>query len=236
MNPVIAEIREELQANADEKTKKSFQRFFKEEVKCYGVKTGTVSKIAKKYWNEIKQLDKTEIFSLCEMLYQSGYSEEAYVAAVWLPNMVDKFESSDLGLFGCWIENYVDNWAKCDTLCNHTVGGFIEKYPESIGELKRWAKSKNRWLKRAAAVSLIIPAKKGMFLQDVFEISDTLLSDEDDMVQKGYGWLLKEASRKHPKEVFNYVLKNRKTMLRTALRYAIELMPKELKKEAMRRD
>ena len=236
MNPVIAKIREELQANADEKTKKSFQRFFKEEVKYHGVKTGTVGKIAKKYWNEIKQLGKTEIFSLCEMLYQSGYSEEAYVAAVWLPNLVDKFEPSDLELFSRWIESYVDDWAKCDTLCNHTVGGFMEKYPESISELKSWAKSKNRWLRRAAAVSLIIPAKQGNFLPDVFEISDILLSDKDDMVQKGYGWLLKEASRKHQKEVFNYVLKNRKTMPRTALRYAIELMPEELKKEAMRRD
>jgi 3-methyladenine DNA glycosylase AlkD len=236
MTPVIAKIREELQANADEKTKKSFQRFFKEEVKYHGVKTGTVGKIAKKYWNEIKQLEKAEIFSLCEMLYQSGYSEEAYVAAVWLPNMTDRFEPSDLGLFRRWIESYVDDWAKCDTLCNHTVGGFIEKYPESIGELKSWAKSKNRWLKRAAAVSLIIPAKKGGFLQDALEISDMLLRDEDDMVQKGYGWLLKEASRKHQQEVFDYVLRNRKKMPRTALRYAIELMPKELKAEAMNKD
>ena len=236
MNSVIAKIREELKANADEKTKQGFQRFFKEEVKYHGVKTGTVGKIAKKYWNEIKQLGKTEIFSLCEMLYQSGYSEEAYVAAVWLPNLVDKFEPSDLGLLSRWIEKYVDDWAKCDTLCNHTVGGFMEKYPESVSELKSWAKSKNRWLRRAAAVSLIIPAKQGNFLPDVFEISDILLSDEDDMVQKGYGWLLKEASRKHQKEVFNYVLNNRKKMPRTALRYAVELMPKELKKEAMRRD
>ena len=236
MNPVIAKIREELKANADEKTRKSFQRFFKEEVKYHGVKTGTVGKIAKKYWNEIKQLSKTEIFSLCEMLYQSGYSEEAYVAAVWLPNLVEKFEPSDLGLFSRWIESYVDDWAKCDTLCNHTVGGFIEKYPESVSELTSWAKSKNRWLRRAAAVSLIIPAKRGNFLPDVFEISDILLSDGDDMVQKGYGWLLKEASRKHQKEVLDYVLKNRETMPRTALRYAVELMPKELKKEAMRRD
>src|SRR3972149_8724533 len=236
MNPVIAEIREELQANADEKTKQGFQRFFKEEVKYHGVKTGTVGKIAKKYWNEIKQLSKTEIFSLCEMLYQSGYSEEAYVAAVWLPNLVEKFEPSDLGLFSRWIESYVDDWAKCDTLCNHTVGGFIEKYPESVSELKSWAKSENRWLKKAAAMSLIIPAKKGDFLQDALEISDMLLRDEDDTVQKGYGWLLKEASRKHQKEVFDYVLRNRKKMPRTALRYAIELMPTELKAEAMKKD
>jgi len=56
------------------------------------------------------------------------------------------------------------------------------------------------------------------------------------MVQKGYGWLLKEESRKHLKEVYNYVIKNRKIMPRTALRYAIELMPKELKAEAMKKE
>ena len=112
----------------------------------------------------------------------------------------------------------------------------MEKHPESVNTVKSWAESDNRWLKRAAAVSLIIPAKKGLFLQEAFEISDMLLNDGDDMVQKGYGWLLKEASRKRQKEVFKYVLKNRKTMPRTALQYAIELMPKELKKEAIKRD
>jgi 3-methyladenine DNA glycosylase AlkD len=63
-----------------------------------------------------------------------------------------------------------------------------------------------------------------------------LLIDGDNMVQKGYGWLLKEESRKHQKAVFDYVVKNRSVMPRTALRYAIELMPKELKAEAMKKD
>jgi len=78
--------------------------------------------------------------------------------------------------------------------------------------------------------------KKGLFLREAFEISDLLLNDLDDMVQKGYGWLLKEESRKHQAEVYDYVIKNRAVMPRTALRYAIELMPKELKAKAMRRD
>jgi len=55
-------------------------------------------------------------------------------------------------------------------------------------------------------------------------------------VQKGYGWLLKEASRKHTDEIFSYVMKNKRAMPRTALRYAIELMPKDLKAEAMKKD
>jgi 3-methyladenine DNA glycosylase AlkD len=236
MSRVIGKIREELKASADEKTVKSFQRFFKEKATFYGVKTGTVGKIAKRYWNEVKSYGKKEVFSLCEELYRSGYTEEAFVVSFWLPNLVEKLEPSDLAIFKGWIEKYIDNWAKCDGLCNHTIGSFVEKYPESINEVKSWAKSKNRWLKRAAAVSLIIPAKKGDFLQDVFEISNLLLSDEDDIVQKGYGWLLKEASRKHQKQVFNYVLENKKKMGRTALRYAIELMPEELKTEAMKKD
>ena len=91
-------------------------------------------------------------------------------------------------------------------------------------------------MKRAAAVSFIVPAKRGEFLKDALEICDVLLLDGDDMVQKGYGWLLKEESRQHTKEVYNYVVKHRKEMPRTALRYAIELMPKELKSEAMKKD
>jgi 3-methyladenine DNA glycosylase AlkD len=235
MDQVIGEIRGELEASADEKTKKSLQSFFKEEVMGYGVKTVIVRKIAKKHWGEVKLFSKQEIFALCEELFQSNYMEEAFVASFWLPNMVETLEPTDLAVFKAWIEKYVNNWAKCDTFCNHTVGGLLEKHPESVSEVKSWAKSENRWLKRAAAVSLIIPAKEGMFLQEAFEISSMLLSEEDDMVQKGYGWLLKEESRKHQKEVFNYVLKNRQTMPRTALRYAIELMPKELREESMKK-
>jgi 3-methyladenine DNA glycosylase AlkD len=71
------------------------------------------------------------------------------------------------------------------------------------------------------------------FQKDVFQIVDILLLDKDDMAQKGYGWMLKVASQVHEKEVFEYILAHKTTMPRTALRYAIEKMPKELKNRAM---
>ena len=236
MSGILSDLREELKANIDLQTKKTFQRFFKEEVKYYGVKASIVYKIAKKYWKQAKLLNKKEIFTLCEQLFASNYTEEAFVVSSWLPEYIENLAPSDLSIFKTWIEKYINNWAKCDGFCNHTVGDLIQKFPQTVGELKSWAKSDNRWLKRATAVSLIVPAKKGYFLQEAFEISNELLTDMDDMVQKGYGWLLKEESRMHQKEVFDYVLKNRKLMPRTALRYAIELMPKHLKVEAMKKD
>ena len=106
-------------------------------------------------------------------------------------------------------------------------------YPAYLSGLKKWAISENRWVKRASAVSLIVPARKGKFLSEIFEIADILHSDKDDMVQKGYGWMLKSASQAHQEEVFRYVVSKKATMPRTSLRYAIEKMPSELKAIAM---
>jgi len=235
MDPVISAIRNELSENADPAIRESTRRFFKEEITCYGMKTVAVTAIAKKYWKEVRSRDKEEIFSLCEELYRSGYLEEAFIVSTWTHALSPRFEPGDLAVFERWIDTWITNWAACDGFCNHAVGDFIMKYPEQVADLKRWATSPNRWMRRAACVSLIVPAKRGEFLSVVFELADLVLTDPDDIVQKGSGWLLKEASRKHTDEVFAYVMRNKAVMPRTALRYAIELMPKEMKAEAMKR-
>jgi len=236
MDPIIARIRQELTDLADPEIQKSSKRYFKEEIRCYGMKTATGIAIAKKYWKEIRNRPKPEIFALCEELYTSGYMEESFIVSEWAHALSGRYEREDLTVFRHWIDTYITNWASCDGFCNHTMGDFIEKYPEYIDELKRWTQSDNRWMRRAAAVSLIVPAKHGKFLEESIEIADLLLTDGDDMVQKGYGWLLKEASRKHTDEIFAYVMKNKRVMPRTALRYAIELMPQDLRAAAMKKD
>lgn len=236
MDPLIARIREELSQNADPEMKLSSQRFFKEELLCYGMKTKTATSIAKKYWKEVKQHPKVEVYALCEELFSSGYQEEAHIASTWTYALSGKYGRDDIFLFRHWIDTYITNWASCDTFCNHTVGDFMDQYPECITELSEWARSENRWMRRAAAVSLIVPVKRGKFADEAIDIADLLLTDTDDMVQKGYGWLLKEASREHTDDVFAFVMANKRQMPRTALRYAIERMPKDLRAEAMKKD
>lgn len=238
MDKILDALREELKKNADEKTRLSSQRFFKEEIKVYGIKSAQVNKISKEIFKSIKSRsnkneDKLFIFNLAENLWQSGYLEESFIVCNWVFGARKEFLPEDFKVFESWISKYISNWASCDAFCNHTVGEFIEMYPEFIAKLKVFAKSDNPWLRRAAAVSLIIPAKKGKFLDDIFEIAEILLLDAEDLVQKGYGWLLKVASQSQQKEVFDFVIKHKAIMPRTALRYAIEKMPKELKVQAM---
>jgi 3-methyladenine DNA glycosylase AlkD len=178
-------------------------------------------------------LEKPAFFQLCEELWRSGYMEESFIACNWSYFVRKNYKRDDFLVFESWLARYVSNWAACDTLCNHSVGTLVEMYPDLITRLKKWALSGNRWVKRGAAVSLIIPAKKGLFHDDIFEIADILHSDRDDMVQKGYGWMLKAASQAHQKSVFDYVVSRKSTMPRTALRYAIEKMPPDMKRQAM---
>jgi 3-methyladenine DNA glycosylase AlkD len=235
MENTIEKVREALKNSADEKTSVGSQRFFKEPVCTYGVKAAEVQKISKEFFKHIAKNPKPEILSLCENLWKSGYLEESLIACNWSYLIRKQYQPDDFRIFEKWINNYINNWASCDTLCNHNVGTFIEMYPDYIIKLKEFASSENRWLRRAAAVSLIIPAKKGMFLNDILEIADILLTDQDDLVQKGYGWMLKAASKNHLQAIFDYVMKNKALMPRTALRYAIEKMPEALKEMAMER-
>jgi 3-methyladenine DNA glycosylase AlkD len=235
METILTKIRRELTSNIDEKYKTGSQNFFKGEIKNYGVRNGIVHKISRKYYAQIKIRPKADIFDLCEKLWQSGYIEESIVACNWSYYIHRKYEPPDFDTFEKWIGRYVSNWATCDTLCNHTIGVFVDMYPEFLTKLKEFTKSDNRWMRRASAVSLIMPARKGKFLNDIKEISDLLLSDKDDMVQKGYGWMLKAASESHQKEIFDYVVMNKAVMPRTALRYAIEKMPVQMKSIAMER-
>jgi len=230
---ILTKIKKELAGLSDKSLQENSRRFFKETIKCYGVRTSVVRDLAKKHFKELKDQDKKTIFALCEKLWKSGIIEESFIASYWTYSLRKQFQPEDFKIFEKWIKTYVNNWASCDGFCTSVMGEFLLLFPGYVSELKKWAKDENRWVKRAASVSLIRPAGKGEFISDVFGIARLLLKDNDDLVQKGYGWLLKVASQRHEQEVFDFVMKKKNTMPRTALRYAIENMPEKLKKLAM---
>ena len=248
---ILAQIKQEVISNLDSESTVAVEQFFKEgeAAKTYGLKAAVVRNIAKNALRSLVGYPKQDLLELCEELWKSGYLEDAIMACVWSESLHKKFEPADFAVFERWLSDYVNNWADCDTLCNHTIGLFLMKYPDYVTKLKVWAMSPNRWLRRGSAVSLIIPARKGMFLDDTLEIASILLTDKEDLVQKGYGWMLKAASmsetfvkgddkikKKHLDTVFDFVMKNKTVMPRTALRYAIEKMPDDLKTEAMKKN
>lgn len=238
MNPIVKNIQQQLAESAEERNVAVSARYYKkdEEATVRGVKMTEVNKLAKAFLPGIKQMPKAEVFAVCEQLWKSGYLEDALVACMWSEAQHRRYTPEDMDTFERWLDTYVRNWGDCDTLCNHTIGSLLMMYPELLARVKDvWTGSPNRWMRRGAAVSLIVPARRGMFLSDIFGVADRLLPDADDMVRKGYGWMLKAASEAHVQEVFDYVVRHRAVMPRVALRYAIEKMPADMRAKAMAR-
>lgn len=237
MRNIIKKIKFELKANIDHNPKTDLRFYKKGQIyESYGIRTPKVRIIAKKYFNEIKTLDKKEIFNLCEELLKSNHTEESTIAFAWTFELRKQYHQSDFKTFESWLTKYIKNWGTCDDFCTHALGELLLQFPQISSKINSWAKSSNRWLRRASAVSLIYAIRRNKCIKQGFEIADILLEDHDDLVQKGYGWMLKEISNSYPQKVFDYVIKNKTKMPRTALRYAIEKLPVTLKKEAGDKD
>ena len=189
--------------------------------------------ISGKYFGKVKHLDKDQVFGLCEILLESGSGPERLIAFDWTFRYRRHYEKADFETFEKWLNKYVDGWGSCDDFCTHAFGSLIRQYPEHIPNVMKWTKSSNRWLRRAAAVVMIYSVRRGENLDTAFQIADLLLTDQDDMVQKGYGWMLKEVSKRDPMSVFNYVTAHKDAMPRTSLRYAIEKLEPARRKKAL---
>jgi len=233
---IIKKVKQEIARHDKPENKLNYQRFFKEKLKDpYGLKTAVVRKISNQCFQEIKDLRKQQIFDYCDQLLESGDRYQRLIAFEWAFKIRKQYAKSDFPRLESWLKKYVNSWASCDHLCG-PLGHLVFQFPELAAKTKKWTKSKNRWLRRAAAVSLIVPVGNRLLLGEVFRTADMLLTDDDDLVQKRYGWMLKEASNQFPDEVFAYVMKNKKEMPRTALRYAIEKLPAQMRKQTMKID
>src|ERR1700756_1457514 len=104
--------------------------------------------------------------------------------------------------------------------------------PENEGCV-RWAKSGDRWHRRAACVALIRGARDKMFFVEIVRLSDSLLQDSDDLVQKGLGWLLRETAKFDAKRTVPYLMKIRERAPRLVLRTACETLPPAQKKKIL---
>ncbi len=207
-------------------------------IRSMGVATPIVRKISSIFWNELKQKDIKDINSVlavCEHLLGNNNSELRAIAFDWSFRAKKQFKPSHFYIFEKWIQSYVSGWGSCDDFCVHTMGYFLLQFPEFIPQVKKWTDSTDPWRRRAAAVSFIYALRRGEYLSHIFDVADALFNDTDIYVLKGYGWMLKEASNKFQNDVFQYVIKNKATMPRVSLRYAIEKMPNDMRQEAMKK-
>jgi len=202
-------------------------RFFKGEVKLLGIKTADLRAIARGLYADVRkewELDDAVAFS--ESLLADDYLDIRSCGLLVLGRFSKSYPPALLPRIRRWIEcGWLDTWNLIDLCCSDILGPLVAAHPSLLKKTETWAGSKNLWLRRAAAVCLIKPARKGQRLDESYRVAKKLAGDQEDLVQKAQGWLLKEAGKTDMDRLRSFLLEQGPKMSRTSLRYAIEKFP-----------
>ncbi len=223
---VLSAVRRQMETLADAGFLASMQGFFKEPLQGYGIRSADLRHMAADLYRGVKLWPVPQRNLLCRRLWESGKSEEGTLAIYLYKRFERQCGVCEFHLFEKWIDRYVTNWGHCDGVAMYLLGACVLNEPELSAELAAWTESSNRWKRRAAAVALVYPSRRGLQTQRVFQIGNALRDDPDDLVQKATGWLLKETYKEKPRETVRFLRKRTSPFPRLVLRYAAEKMAK----------
>jgi 3-methyladenine DNA glycosylase AlkD len=116
----------------------------------------------------------------------------------------------------------VNNWDLVDGSAPTIVGGYFERRDRA--QLYRFSRSKNLWERRIAMLATFRYIKQGDF-EDALAIARILRDDEEDLIHKAVGWMLREIGKRDRSAEERFLRAHHRRMPRTMLRYAIEKFP-----------
>ena len=211
------------------------QWFFKEEVRSHGWYTADLRRAMRGCRREIlREHDFDFLVEVADKLFSGTVLEEKVAAVFLLEKMDAQFGDREFRMFEAWLDR-ISSWADHDALVHDLIAPMMAAKASRAKAVFRWAKSRDRWHRRAACVSLIRGARAKMFFPAIVKLSNSLLDDEDDMVQKGLGWLLRETAKFDAKRTVPYLMKIRGKAPRLVLRTACETLPAAARKRILGR-
>ena len=211
----------------------SVQRFFKEEVQSHGWRTADLRRASIRWRREIlQQSDLKFLLRVADNLFAGTINDEKNVAVFLLENIIAGFGDEEFELLESWLPR-ISNWSDHDALVHYLIARMMVAKPARARRVFRWAKSPNRWYRRAACVALIQGTRRKMFFSEIKKLGERLLSDEDDMVQKGLGWLLRETAKADARSTLPYLLSIRERAPRLVLRTACETLSGGIRKRVL---
>jgi 3-methyladenine DNA glycosylase AlkD len=232
---IAADIRLILKNGGSSKHAAGVQWFFKEKIRSRGWYTADLRKAAVRFRRAIlEEHGLNYVVQVADDLFQDDVLEEKILAVFLLEKLTDEFDDPEFRLFESWLSR-ISSWADHDGLVHSLIAPMIFSKPERSKRVFRWAKSRNRWLRRAACVALIQGTRRRMFFHEITRLSKFLLADQDDIVQKGLGWLLRETAKADAKRTVPYLMRIRAGAPRLVLRTACETLPKGVRRSILAR-
>lgn len=222
----LSAAQKELRALADTDIAEKSKRFCKtgkgeygEHYQFLGVRVPTIRATAKSHRD-------TSVEDILTIL-GSPYHEERLLALVMLVYLFGKGDDAKRKhIYQSYLDNtaLIDGWDLVDSSAYQIVGGYLLNRPRD--KLLKLSKSSLLWDRRIAIIATYHFIKHDQY-DDTLQLAEQLLSDEEDLMHKAVGWMLREVGNRNKAVEVAFLKKHYKRMPRTMLRYAIEKFDKD---------
>lgn len=212
MKKLLTDIEKAITTAAGTDQPRAEERFHKHrEFLSYGLKAADFYEIMKQFHPRILDLPLLECLQLAEALLGRHIGELGGAGIYIIALRVNELDPEQFGILDGLVD-YFRSWSQVDYFCGDVIQPLLGKYrAEVLSLLGKWNTSSNRWKRRASVVPFTRKvAKEGRFVEETLEFCENLIRDEEDIVQKGVGWALKDTMRAAPQKVKAYVKKLRK--------------------------
>ncbi|RIW18919.1 DNA alkylation repair protein [Algoriphagus lacus] len=207
---------------------KAFPGGYGEGDQFLGVTVPDQREIAKQFFKEISLEELSQ-------LIENPFHEARLTGLMSLVYRYEKTKSeSEHGVLVDFYLNHLDfinNWDLVDSSCSQILGHFYWKKGKKL--FYELADSGQLWRQRIAMISSYFWIKKGEF-NDALALAEKLKNHPHDLMHKAVGWMLREIGNRDFEVEMEFLKKHYHTMPRTALRYAIEKFPEELRQDFLK--
>lgn len=229
----IEVIRRRMQELANEEYAAISRRFFKtgpgeygEGDQFIGIRVPVLRKLAKEYRElSIRNTDS---------LLMSPIHEERLLALLILIHCYKKGDDiTKQEIYDLYLKRtrFINNWDLVDLSAEHIVGNYLlTRNKKPIHLLSR---SRDLWERRISIIATFCYIKQNQF-EETLKISKTLLHDQEDLIHKAVGWMLREIGKRDFSTEEQFLKLHYHKMPRTMLRYAIERFPEELRQDYLK--
>lgn len=198
------------------------------------VATGDIRRLSGRLYRQAGVKDIEGVLGLCGELLELHDWAAGVIAFDWAYRVKAQYTVDTYHVFYRWLKDYVRGWGDCDDFCTHALGELLRQHKELFPDILEWTADGDFWVRRASAVVLIPSVMRNDYEGlEPYAIAGRLLSDTHDLVQKGYGWMLKCLSQVDSAGVEGYLTAHCHDMPRVAYRYALEKFDRETRARLM---
>lgn len=233
MGGIAASIEAGLRAAGTPERAANEKRYLKSDLEFFGATVPATRKVVVTAIRANGGLERDELLELVDALWAHRVHECRMAAVEALDVCAGLLLPEDMALIERLIRES-RTWALVDGLAASVAGSLVARHPALNGPLDRWAVDPDFWVRRSALLALLGPIRQGGGDFERFgRYADGMLEEREFFIRKAIGWVLREASKKRPQLVYEWVEPRTGRISGVTLREALRYLPKEQQEELL---